>query len=680
MAVKKKIKIIGGGFAGVKCALTLRKQLKRDEADIILYNSENYLVFQPLLAEVVGASISPEPVAVPLRQMLPGVYCRTEDIINIDVSNNTVEYLGNENKKGHMNYDHLVIACGSSVNLGLIPGMADHAYPLKTVGDAVALRYHVMQQMENAEISENAERRRWYLSFVVVGGGFSGVEVAGEINDLVRDTRKFFRNIPKEEIKVTLVHSRDQLLPEVSSKLRDFTKVKMEQAGINVILNRRVSHVTHEGVGFGEGDTIDGATIVCTVGNATSPVIQKLDAPKERGRLVTEADMRVKRHENVWAVGDCALINNSYNDTPSPPTGQFAERQGRQAAQNIVRVIRDKETKPFYFRPLGQLCAIGGHNAVAEFLGFHISGFTAWFLWRSVYLFKLPSFSHKLKVGFDWAWEIFYSRDLAHPKADLTERVSKSHFQPGDYVFSEGDPSNDFYIIESGEVEIVRDAGKEDERVLAILGEGDFFGEMALLDHRVRSSAVRAKTELEVTVMGKKVFEQISGALRPFRDFLADAVKRRSGSMWQKLPVVFEILKNQPLSTFIRPVDISVDPNDTFETAVKTLSEKELDFCCVIDSSNKLEGILTRTDIFRAVESGATPLTKVSEFMTSSPIVATESDSCTIVAATMRDHNLKWVPVVDNLSNLYVKGYIRRDKMINFVLDKFHEHHEAKAL
>jgi CBS domain-containing protein len=198
---------------------------------------------------------------------------------------------------------------------------------------------------------------------------------------------------------------------------------------------------------------------------------------------------------------------------------------------------------------------------------------------------------------------------------------------------------------------------------------------MALLDNRVRSSAVRARTELEVTVMGKKVFEQISGTLRPFRDFLADAVKRRSGNMWQKLPVVYEILKNQPLSTFIKSVEISLDPEDTFETAVKTLSEKELDFCCVMDGGNKIKGILTRTDIFRAVESGVAPHMKVSEFMTESPIVVTENDTCTTVAATMRDHDLKWVPVVDNLTNLYVKGYVRRDKMINFVLEKFHEQH-----
>jgi len=673
MAEKKKIIIIGGGFAGVKCAKTLRDKLKKDDADVILFNSENYMVFQPLLAEVVGASISPEPVAVPLRQMLPGVYCRTEDVVNINLDNKSVEYFSGDGHKGQMYFDHLVIASGSAVNLGQIPGMADHAFPLKTVGDAVALRYHVMEQLENAEICDDPELRKWYLSFVIVGGGFSGVEVAGEINDLVHDTHKFYRNIKHDEITVTLIHSRDQILPEVSSKLRDFARKKMEEAGINVVLNRRVSYVTQEGVGFEGNTTVDGATIVCTVGNTTAPVINRLEVPKERGRIITEPDMRVSGYDNIWAIGDCANIINDYDKNPSPPTGQFAERQGRQAAQNIVRVLKGDETKPFGFKPLGQLCAIGGHNAVAEFLGVHISGFIAWFLWRSVYLFKLPTFSHKVKVGFDWAWEIFYSRDLAHPKSDETERISKAHFQPGDYVFRQGDPSTNFYIIEAGEVEVVRETDKNsEETILAILGPGDFFGEIALLDNRNRTSSIRARSNLEVTIIGKKVFEQISGTLRPFRQFLADAVQRRSGSMWQKLPIVYSILRREPLSVFLKRVEIKLDPADSFEYAVKTISEKELDFCCVIDEANKLKGVLTRTDIFRAVESATEPHTKVSEFMNNEPIMVTVDDSSPIVAATMRDHNLKWVPVVDNIDNMYVKGYVRRDEMINYVLNELH--------
>ncbi len=669
--VRKQILIIGGGFAGVKCAKTLRAKLAREEADIILFNSENYMVFQPLLAEVVGASISPEPVAVPLRQMLPGVYCRTEDVIHIDVNNNFVEFSGDRGKKGMMYYDHLVIACGSDVNLGLIAGMADHAFPLKTVGDAVALRYHVLQQMENAEIADNVDQRKWYLSFVVVGGGFSGVEVAGEINDLVRETRKYYRNIPKEEIKVTLIHSRDQILPEVTSDLRDFARIKMEQAGVKVVLNKRVSYVTPEGVGFADGGSVDGATIVCTVGNAPSPMIEKLDVPKDKGRLLTGPDMRVNGTGNVWAIGDCAFIMNDYDKKPSPTTGQFAERQGRQAALNIVRVLKGQETEPFRFKLIGQLCAIGGHNAVAEFLGIHISGFLAWFLWRSVYLFKLPSLSHQIKVSFDWAWEIFYSRDLAHPKGDKTERVSKAHFQPGDYIFKEGDPSVSFYIIESGEVEVLRtsaESGKD--TVLAVLGQGDFFGEMALLENRDRSASIRARTNVELTVMGSKVFQQISGTLAPFKEFLADAVRRRSSDIWERIPAAYNILQAEPLGTFVKPLSDKLSPSETFQDAVRKLSGEGPDFCCVVDDSGKLIGIVTRTDIFRAVDAAVRPETKVSVFMNQSPVCVTVKDSSTAVAGTMRVRGLKWVPVVDDPSILHLEGYVRRDGMLGFVLEK----------
>lgn len=669
---KKQILVIGGGFAGVKCAETLRKKLKRHEADVVLFNSENYMVFQPLLAEVVGASISPEPVAVSLRQMLPGVYCRTEDITKVHLDKSCVEFVDDLGHMGSMYYDHLVLACGSDVNLSMVPGMADHSFPLKTVGDAVALRYHVLRQMENAEICDNVDLRKWYLSFVIVGGGFSGVEVAGEINDLVRSTYKYYRNIPKEEIKVTLIHSRDQVLPEVSSRLRDFARMEMEKAGIKVLLNRRVSCVTPEGVSMADGSMVNGATIVCTIGNAPSEMARMLDVSKEKGRFLTEPDMRVSGTGNVWAIGDCAVIVNDYDKTVSPTTGQFAEREGRQAAENIIRVIKGEQTKPFKFRPLGQLCAIGGHNAVAEFLGMHISGFMAWFLWRSVYLFKLPSISHRLKVGFDWAWEIFYSRDLAHPKGDKTDRVSRAHFLTGDYIFREGDPSTDFYIIESGEVEVLRKSPETGQEVtLAVLGPGNFFGEMSLLDGRNHKASIRARTNVELTVMGKKVFQQISGTLKPFRDFLNEAVRRRGSDIWQRLPAAYEILRKEPLSTFLRPVPAVLVPDDTFEKAVEILGG-EVDFCCIVDDG-RLSGILTHTDVFRAVDDGVKTGTPVSGFMNKSPVVANSGDASIVVAEVMHDRDLKWLPVIDDACHPNVRGYVRRDLMIAFVIERLRQ-------
>jgi len=665
----KRVVIVGGGFAGAKCAYTLRKGLAKKDYQIVLFNSENYLVFQPLLAEVVGASINYDSVAVSLRQMLPGVHCRTEDITKIELDNNTICYECSDGKTGQMRYDQLVISCGSVVNLGVIPGMADHSFPLKTVGDAIALRFQIMRQLENAEVCEDTELRRWYLSFIIIGGGFSGVEVAGEINDLVRESRNYYSNIRSENICVTIIHSRDQLLPEVSSKLRDFTKEKMEEAGIRVVLNTRVAFVTPQGVGINNDTIIKGATVVSTVGNAISPLIAKLDIPKEKGRILTEPDMRVKGRDSVWAVGDCANIVNSYDGSTSSPTGQFAERQGRQAALNIINVLNGKETKPFRFKPIGQLCAIGGHNAVAELLGLHFSGSVAWFMWRTVYMFKLPSWSHRVKVGFDWAWDFFYSRDLAHPKANQTERISRAHYQPGDYIFLEGDPGTNFYVVESGEVEVLKNlAIGQEQKSLAILGPGDFFGEMALIDNRPRNASIRARTPVEVLVMGREVFKQISSALAPLRDILAEAVKRRGVNLWERFPKAYEALDRQPITCFIAPHLSNLNPDSTLEEALNHLGNDFVDFCIVIDDENNLRGIITEEDFLRAVDSGFNRHSRVREFMKSDPVFVTVNDTSTSVAATMRDHGLKWIPVVENFENRKFKGYVKFDKIMNFVL------------
>src|SRR6267143_1464223 len=190
---KSRIIIVGGGFGGVKCAETLRSKLSSDEAEIVLFNEENHLVFSPLLAEVVGSSLNPMDVVVPLRQFLPGVLCRTEEVQNVDLAANEVEYEAEDGQLVRMRYDHLVIACGNVTNLNVVPGMADHAFPLKTVGDAAALRSQVIQQMEKAEVCGDTEQRCWRLRFIVVGGGYSGVEVAGEINDLVRTSARYYQ-------------------------------------------------------------------------------------------------------------------------------------------------------------------------------------------------------------------------------------------------------------------------------------------------------------------------------------------------------------------------------------------------------------------------------------------------------------------------------------------------------
>jgi NADH:ubiquinone reductase (H+-translocating) len=525
---KHRIIIVGGGFAGVKCAKTLSRAFPRNQIEVILFNRENHLVFSPLLAEAVGSSVNPLDVVVPLRQMLPHVYCRTESVRSINPENNEIEYETEDARLARMSYDHLVLACGNAANLHVVPGMADYAFPLKNVADAMALRAHVMQAMEKAEVSADPERRRWHLTFIVVGGGYSGVEVAGEINDLVCSSTRYFKHFGKQDVTVILIHSRSQILPEIGSHLREFTRRKMEESGVTVMLNTCVKAASPEGVTLADGRDINGGTIVCTIGNSPASIVQNLDVPKERGRLETEPDMRLCDFPNIWAIGDCALIRNQHDGRPSPPTGQFAERQGNQCAQNIIRTIKGCPTMPFRFKPLGELCSIGGHSAVAELFGVDLAGFIAWFIWRGIYLFKLPTWSRRFQVGLDWLLLLLFPRDLSHLRIRETERVSRTRYQSGDFIFQQGEPRTDFYVVIRGEVEVLRETLQSpDGKVVAVCGPGCFFGEKSLLNAGPRITSVRARSETEVLVMGKNVFTQISPALGPLRDAVAQTLNSR---------------------------------------------------------------------------------------------------------------------------------------------------------
>lgn len=519
---QKRIIIIGGGFGGVKCAKCLSRELRQDQAEVVLFNRENHLVFSPLLADAVGASVNPMDVVAPLRQMLPKVFCRTEEVLHVNLAENQIEYEMEEDLRGSMEYDHLVLSCGTSTNLYVVPGMADHAFPLKNVADAIALRGHVMEAMERAEVCPDPARRQWHLTFIVVGGGYSGVEVAGEINDLARSSARYFQNFRAEDVTVKLLHSGKQILPEVRPRLREFARKKMEQAGVNVHLNSCVMLVLPEGVVLTDGDFISGGTIVCAIGTSPTSIVRDLPVAKEKGRLATDPDMRLRDWPNAWAVGDCGLIINQHDGRPSPPTGQFAERQGRQCANNIIRALQGQPTKPFSFKPVGQLCSIGGHKAVAEMFGLELAGFFAWVVWRGVYLFKLPTWARRIQVGLDWLLLLLFPRDLSHLRDRQTERVGHVRYQPGDFIFRQGEPRLEFYVVVRGEVEVLRSAPREPERKeTKVLGPGCFFGERSLVNNGPRISSVRAKTPVEVLVMGKDVLTQLSPALAPLRDALA---------------------------------------------------------------------------------------------------------------------------------------------------------------
>lgn len=671
------IAIVGGGFAGVACARRLRRYLSPSQARLVLFSEENYMVFQPLLAEVAGSSIQPEVAATPLRVALPQVECRREKVMAVDLPGKCLTYESFDGAKKNLVYDHIVIACGSSVNLSAVPGMADHAFPFRTVADAVALRTQISNQLEQAAVCDEPGKRRFLLTFAVIGGGFSGVEVAGEINDLLRESHKYYPTIDPAEAEVILIHSRDQLLPEVSSSLRDFTKRKMEQNGVKIVLNQRVKLVTAEGVKLSDGTFFNAATTVGTVGTAPHPFVERMKAGKEAGRLKTKPDMSLEDYDNAWAIGDCALVLNGYDNQPSQPTGQLAERQGKQAAANIAATLAGRPTKPFYFKPLGMLCAIGGHNAVAEIMGFKLSGFLTWWIWRTVYLMKLPSFSRKVKVALDWTWELVFGRDITGVKIDRANRIVDAYFPAGAFVFKKGDPATDFYVVEKGEVEVLRqlEEGKEPE-VVAVFGAGDFFGEMALVEERPRNASVRTRTDTEVTVIGKGMFARMSKILAPLSQQINAAIRKRT-TLRQKFPQSTAILKTVELKEVIEPLPSQpLSENSPFIGAVAQFQHDKADFFCVVDDKAQLSGVLTRTDLLNAAESiAALPQDqrlslKVSDIMTRNPLWVTSTESALLVAEMMRERALKRIPVVYGLEDRRIAGIIRLESLMHLVLQK----------
>jgi len=676
-----RVVIVGGGFAAVMFAKTLRKKLRAPECEIVVFNRENHMVFHPLLADVAGASINPDAGATPLRQMLPGVECRTEQVQRVDLENSKIEFDDGSGLLNRMTYDHVVIACGAESNLSIIPGMAEHAFGFKVIRDAVDLRQHIVRQMEEAEAAADLEKRRWHLSFIVVGAGFSGVEVGGEMNELVRSSTRFYRNFRKEDVTVSLVHTRDVILPEVARSLGEFAKKKMEKAGVNIILNTRAVAATHEGVQLNDGRMLRGGTIVCTIGTTPASLVQNLPVAKEHGRIRTTLDMRIEGHANAWALGDCALIVNAFDNKPSPTTAQFAERQGRQAALNLIRVTRGETTQPFRFKALGQLCSIGGYEAVAEMFGMRISGFLAWFLWRSVYLLKLPTWSRRIKVGLDWAWDVLFPRDLSFLNTDARQRLTHAYYRPGDFIQKPGDPPRFFSVIEEGEVEVLQVSDeKAEEKVLTVLGKGDFFGNAAIIGNRPHHTTMRARTAVRLRQLGSELFSEVANTFLPLRELMATAALRTSQNFWDRVPLEKTVLENESVASLVDPLPPKLLRSDiTLPEAINALSESPVGELLIVDEKHCLVGTFDRHDMDQILAQIAEippeqrrllPQRKLTDFVPANPLAVTLEDSALTAATTLIAHGKPWLPVVRNKADNQAVGYVRGERVVNRMIEK----------
>ena len=522
--MKFDVVIAGGGFAGVNCAQALARALGRgSEKRVALIADQNYMLFQPMLAEVAGSSLSPRHVVNSLRGLCRGVTVLRGAIASIDMDARRVELsAGDFTPNVHVECEHLALALGGIVDLSRVPGMPEHAFLMKNVGDALKLRGALIDRFEEANLIADSASLPRLLTFVVVGGGYSGVETAGQLLDLADSVREFYPRIASEKFRVVLVHSAAHLLPEISEELGRYTEEKLKARGVEIILGARVTSMTAGKVTLGDGRVIESHTVVTTVGNAPHPLIVKLCATaglaNEKGRIVTEPTLRVPGHPRLWAAGDCAAVPQAGGGT-CPPTGQFAMRQGTTMGRNLALALTGRDDfAPFTFKGLGSLAAIGHRTAVAEIMGMKFSGFIAWWMWRSIYLSKLPGIERKLRVLIDWTLDLFFPRDIVLFQPHYTKPLEDIHLEKGDVVFHAGEPAFSFYVVKSGSIEL-RDAT---DAVVRTIATGDHFGRRALLeDCKWRYSAIAAEAT-SLVVLSARVFDAITRSSTSVRERLED--------------------------------------------------------------------------------------------------------------------------------------------------------------
>ena len=412
---KKRIVILGGGFGGVYAAIHLEKLLKRETAvEICLVSRDNFFLFTPMLHEIAASDLEITNIVNPLRKLLRKVEVLVGDVKQIDLQNKHVLISRGYNKHAQqLDYDHLLIALGSITNFYDLPGLAELAIAMKSVRDAIQLRAQIIGRLEEANSECNSADRQSLLTFVVAGGGFAGVETVAALNDFVREALPLYPNLSEDMLRVMLVHSGPAILPELGESLGRYTKKVLARRRVEIRLKTRVKSVTESKIFLSDGVPIPSRTLVWTAGTVPSPIISSLPCAKEGGRLVVNQFLRVPEWPNVWAVGDCAFVPDIRNPGKShPPTAQHAIREGKVVAQNIVAVILGRPLRSFSFRTIGLLASIGRRMGVARVLGFNFSGFFAWWMWRTVYLSKLPGLDKKIRVAFDWTLDLLFPKDV----------------------------------------------------------------------------------------------------------------------------------------------------------------------------------------------------------------------------------------------------------------------------
>jgi NADH dehydrogenase len=548
--MKQTILILGGGFGGVYTAVYLERLMtavERQSNEIVIVSRDNYIVFQPLLPEVISGSVELNHVISPIRRLARSARLYTREVEAIDLTTRTVKLSpGAKPMASMITYDQLVIALGTRLDTSKIPGMQEHASPFKYLGDALYLRNQLVKALEQAEEETNPEIRRALLTFVVAGGGFSGVECIAEMNDFLREAVGSYHNINEKDLRLVLLQRGDRILPELTEGLSKFASELLMKRGVEIHFETSLKAMSADAVvveieGTKQTKTIQTRTTVATVPAGPHPLLAMLPLEQERGRIKVDEGLEVATAPGVWALGDCALVKQ-VDGQFSPPTAQHALRQAKTCAQNILASMRGTKKQVFRFTGLGKMGSLGRRCAVAEIFGIRLKGLVAWMLWRGVYVTKFPGVDGQLRLIADWIFDVFLPRDITQLRLFHEEGVHREHYEPGEQIFGMGDVGDKVYFITKGEAEVIRD-----NQPIATLGTGEMFGETALVCNHSRGATVRSLTALDLVVINREAFQELLGNLPGLKREIEAVMAKRMG----------------------RPVDLCEEVNATISDSVR---------------------------------------------------------------------------------------------------------------
>lgn len=500
--------VLGGGYAAITLTKALRRRIENGQIECTVVSRENFHAFHGFVGEMLTGKITPSNILSPARRLFPPARLHLAEVEKIDLDSRTVITSRSlDGRRAEHTYDHLVVALGTEDRVDVYPGLAEHAFKLRRYADCFALRNHLLEMFELAEIETDPDERRRLLTFFIAGGGYAGTEVAGELAHFARTLAgREYPGLRADECRFLLVEPGDTIVPELYGARGEGAKAhprlvekamgRQRELGVEVLTNTYVMAATPNEVVLSNGDHIPARTIISAVGTKAAPVVDRLQVEKdERGRIVTDRALRVPGRPGVWAAGDCAAVPLPRGEGTCPPVAVYALKHGHKVGDNIGRVADGQRPRRFKFPGVGQGASVGNRYAVAEVKGVEVWGLPAWLLWRGYLYFHFPTWDRRLRLLADWVLWPLVGRDIVEMRVARPEdyELRENRFQPGETILVEGGGSRYVHVIVEGEVELV-EVARGEERVLKVIGPGEHFGVRWM--ESFEPEEARAKTEV----------------------------------------------------------------------------------------------------------------------------------------------------------------------------------------